>query len=169
MVPARYIASRFWVITLGALFAADHMTAQSERPIEEQRQAEDHYANILARVQQGDMSVDFRAFRLAGALRSGPHASKLETDERAAFRNIAASGDWAGALDLAKRALERNYASSIAQYDAMAAYQALGRQMRQLPTRRSLMRCLSRFVNPVTARIRRRPTSWLPFRKNTSF
>jgi hypothetical protein len=127
MVPARYIASRFWVITLGALFAADHMTAQSERPIEEQRQAEDHYANILARVQQGDMSVDFRAFRLAGALKSGPHASKLETDERAAFRNIAASGDWAGALDLAKRALERNYASSIAQYDAMAAYQALGK------------------------------------------
>ena len=85
------------------------------------------YAEMLGRVQQGDMTVDFRAFRVAGALKSGPQASKLETEERAAFRNLAASGDWAGALNSAKRALDRNYASPIGHYDAMAACQALGR------------------------------------------
>jgi len=104
------------------------MTAQSDTiiPSAEQRKAEREYAEIMARVEQGDMTVDFRAFRTAGALKSGPHASILETEERAAFRNIAASRDWTGALNSAKRALERNYASPIAQYDAKAAYQALG-------------------------------------------
>jgi len=83
------------------------------------------------------MTVDFRAFRVAGALKSGPHASMLEAKERAAFRSIAASGDWMGALELAKRALDRNYASLVAHSDAMAAYQAMEKQMRRGPTRRS--------------------------------
>src|ERR1700685_1937950 len=34
----------------------------------------DEYAELLQRVQQGDMSVDFRTFRIAGALVAGPHA-----------------------------------------------------------------------------------------------
>ena len=123
------ITVRVCISLLGMLFAADHMAAQSgtTAPSTEQQKAEREYADMLGRVQQGDMTVDFRAFRIAGALKSGPHASKLETEERAAFRNIMASGDWTGALDSAKRALERNYASPIAQYDAMAAYQALGK------------------------------------------
>jgi TonB family protein len=117
------------MVLLGGLFATDCMTAQSDTTIPgaEQQKAEREYAEILARVQQGDMTVDFRAFRVAGALKSGPHASKVETEERAAFRNIMAASDWAGALNSAKRALQRDYASPIAQYDAMAAYQALGK------------------------------------------
>lgn len=123
------IAVRVCISLLGMLFVASHMAAQSDTtvPSKEQQKAEGEYVETLGRVQHGDMSVDFRAFRVAGALKSGPHASKLETEERAAFRNIMASGDWTGALDSAKRALERNYASPIAQYDAMAAYQAMGR------------------------------------------
>lgn len=114
---------------LRMLFVASHVAAQSDTavPSTEQQKAEREYAETLGRVRHGDMSVDFRAFRVTGALKSGPHASKLEAEERAAFRNIMASGDWTGALDSAKRALDRNYASPIAQYDAMAAYQALGR------------------------------------------
>jgi hypothetical protein len=105
------------------------MAAQSDTttPSAEQQKAEREYAEMLGRIRLGDLTVNFRAFRVAGALKSGPHASILETEERAAFRNIMASGDWTGVLDSAKRALERNYASPIAQYDAMAAYQALGK------------------------------------------
>src|SRR5580658_2463320 len=125
MNNSRPIVGLIGIVLLGGTLSWPQSQVLS--PSAEQQQAEHEYAEILARVQQGDTSVDFRALRLAGALKSGPQASKLETDERAAFRNIAASGDWAGALDLAKRALERNYASPIAQYDAMAAYQALGK------------------------------------------
>jgi TonB family protein len=111
------------------LFTARAMPAQDvpSSPGEDQSKPREEYADMLMRVRNGDMAIDFRAFRAAGALMSGPHASILETGERAAFRNIAAKGDWAGALDSANRALERNYASPIAQYDAMAACQALGK------------------------------------------
>ena len=123
------IAVRVCISLLGMLFVASHMAAQSDTtvPSTEQQKAEREYAETLGRVQHGDMSVDFRAFRVAGALKSGPHASMLEAKERAAFRSIAASGDWMGALELAKRALDRNYASLVAHSDAMAAYQAMGK------------------------------------------
>src|SRR6202046_2280753 len=116
-------------LLLGCLFVARPIPAQSVPSSQgaDQSQSNDEYADMLTRLRNGDMFMDLRAFRVAEALKSGPHASKLETEERAAFRNIAASGDWTGALNSAKRALERNYASPIAQYDAMAAYQALGK------------------------------------------
>jgi hypothetical protein len=103
------------------------MRAQSvpPAPSAEQQKAEHEYSEMLARVQQGDMTVDFRAFRVAGAVKSGPLASSLEIAERAAFRNLAVSGDWMGALASAKRALDRNYASPVAHYDAMLACQKL--------------------------------------------
>jgi len=115
------------VALLGGLLVGSHVRAQSvpTAPSAEQQKAEHEYSEMLARVQQGDMTVDFRAFRVAGALRSGPHASQLETEERTAFRNITVSGDWTGALDSAKRALDRNYASPIAHFDAMVASQKL--------------------------------------------
>jgi thiol-disulfide isomerase/thioredoxin len=112
---------------LGGLFAGGSMRGQSvpTAPSAEQQKAERQYAEMLSRVQHGDMSVDFRAFRVAGALRVGPHSSAEETAERTAFRNLSAAGDWTDALDSAKRALERNYASPIAHYDAMIACQEL--------------------------------------------
>jgi hypothetical protein len=117
------------VTLLGWLLATGQVVAQNATTVAaaEQQKAERDYAEILGHVQQGDMTVDFRAFRVAGALKSGPHASMLEAKERAAFRSIAASGDWMGALELAKRALDRNYASLVAHSDAMAAYQAMGK------------------------------------------
>jgi hypothetical protein len=87
--------------------------------------AQPDYSQMLARVQKGDMTVDFRAFRVAGSRKSGPHASAQETGERLAFKNAAASGDWTAALDSAKRALDRDYASPIAHFDALSAYRSL--------------------------------------------
>jgi len=121
------VAIRACVGLLGGLLVGGQMRAQTAptSPSPEQQKGEHEYAEMLARVQRGDMTVDFRAFRAAGALRSGPHASNLELAEGNAFRNIAASGDWTGAFASAKRALDRNYASPIAHYDAMIACQKL--------------------------------------------
>jgi hypothetical protein len=88
--------------------------------------ANDEYAALLRRVQQGDMDVDFRAFRLAGLLSSGgAPGSMREQGDRAAFRKLMAAGDSAGALDAANKALARNYASIVNHFDAMVACQAL--------------------------------------------
>jgi TonB family protein len=121
------VVIRAYIALVLMLIAGGLMTAQTSdtTPSEEQRKAEREYAEMLGRIQQGDMTVDFRAFRVSGAIKSGSHGSVLETSERAAFRNVASSGDWVGALDLAKKALERNYASPIAHFDAMSAYLAL--------------------------------------------
>jgi sugar lactone lactonase YvrE len=121
------VAIQTCIALFGWLFAADRIMAQSGTtiPSAEQQKAEHEFAVMVGRVKQGDMTMDFRAFRVAGALKSGPQASMLETGERAAFRNLMASGDRTGALDLARRALDRNYASPIAHFDAMTAYQSL--------------------------------------------
>ena len=165
------VVIRTCLALLGELLAASRMTAQSDTtiPSAEVQKAGREYAEMLGRVQEGDMTVDFRAFRVAGALKSGPHASELETNERAAFRTIMASGDSTGALDSAKRALERNCASPIAQYDAMSAYRRWERLLRQRPTRRFSMRCLTRFANPAMARARRPHTSSSRFRRSIFF
>lgn len=55
---------------------------------------------MLARVQQGDLTVDFRAFRVAGSSKTGAKANNAqETGERIALKNAAASGGWSAALD----------------------------------------------------------------------
>jgi len=90
-------------------------------------QPKDEYAALLARVQQGDMTVDFRAFRIAGALASGPHPSAMEVGARAAFNKLFASGDYAGALDSANQSLNRNYASPFGHFNAMVACEKLNK------------------------------------------
>jgi hypothetical protein len=88
-------------------------------------QSKDEYPAMLKRVQQGDMTVDFRAFRIAGILASGGHGGMRESGERAAFRRLAGSRDYQGALESANQALARNYASIVNHFDAMVACQAL--------------------------------------------
>jgi hypothetical protein len=85
------------------------------------------YAALLARVQQGDPTVDFRAFRIAGARNSLANASQREEAERTAFNNLLTYGNFQGALDSANQALDRDYASLIGHFDAMIACQALQR------------------------------------------
>ncbi len=119
-------AIRACVALLCSLLVAGRVRAQSVpvAPSAEQQKAQSEYAEMLARVQQGDMSIDFRAFRWAGAQKSGPHASMIEMRESNAFEKLAAAGDCAGALASAQKALERNYASPLAHIDAMRACQS---------------------------------------------
>jgi thiol-disulfide isomerase/thioredoxin len=123
MANWRLIAIRGGLGLLCGFLACSYLQAQSSTnaPSAEQQKAESDYSAMLARVRQGDMSVDFRAFRSAGAQKSGPHASIVELGERQAFVKLAVAGDWAGAFTSAKQALQRNFASPIAHYDAMIA------------------------------------------------
>ena len=83
------------------------------------------YAATLKLVQQGDLTGDLRAFRIAGILASGGHGTVKEGGDRAAFRKLAESRDFQDALDSANQALARNYASIVNHFDAMVACQAL--------------------------------------------
>ena len=123
MANWRLIAIRDFLALLFGFLACSYIQAQTvtDAPAGNQQKAESDYAAMLARVQQGDMSVDFRAFRSAGAQKSGPHASMIEVGERNAFGKLATAGDWAGALASAKQALDRDYASLVAHYNAMLA------------------------------------------------
>jgi hypothetical protein len=112
-------------LVLGACLVAVDDSAPSAANPTDQPKPNEEYANMVARVLQGDTSVDFRTFRIAGALRSGPHASRAEQAERAAFDNLLTYGNFQGALDSANRALDRNYASLMGHFDAMIACQAL--------------------------------------------
>jgi hypothetical protein len=87
----------------------------------------DEYAALLARVQQGDMTVDFRAFRIAGALMVGPHPSAVEASARAAFNRLLTAGDYAAALDSANQSLNQNYASLVSHFNAMVACRRLNK------------------------------------------
>jgi hypothetical protein len=90
-----------------------------------QPNSNDEYSAMLARVREGDMTIDFRAFRIAGALRSQPSASGKEQAERATFGNLLAYGNFQAALDSANRSLDRNYASALGHLNAMVACRAL--------------------------------------------
>jgi hypothetical protein len=89
------------------------------------RSAADDYLELLHRVQQGDMSVDFHAFRIAGAIVAGPHFSARETIERNTFKRFMAASNPQGALDSSDRMLDLDYASTVAHFDAMMACRAL--------------------------------------------
>jgi hypothetical protein len=95
------------------------------------------YSEMLARVQHGDMTVDFRAFRIAGASRAaslprglaGPSSvSARELRDHREFTRLFGLGDFEAAFASASRSLERNYASLVAHFDAMTACQALHRK-----------------------------------------
>jgi TonB family protein len=104
---------------------APNTGAQGSATLADQLKPNDQYAGMLARVLQGGTTVDLRAFRIAGALRSRPNASHAEQAEHATFSNLLTNGDFQGALESANRALDRNYASLIGHSDAMIACQAL--------------------------------------------
>ena len=86
--------------------------------------AQDDYAALLKQVMNGDPAVDYRAFRIAGARALGKDASMIEVGERGKFKQLLASGDTAGALVSANAFLAKDSANTIAQFDAMLAYQA---------------------------------------------
>jgi len=98
----------------------------------DQASAASTYAAMLKRVQQGDMTVNFRTFRLAAALMS-PHddpvatASMKEQGERATFKRLMDAGSTQEALDAANRALDRNYASLAGHLNAVLACNKLNK------------------------------------------
>jgi hypothetical protein len=92
-----------------------------------QEKARSEYTELLARVQRGDLSMDFRAFRIAGALSAGPHISAIETEGRAAFKKYMAESNLEKALNASNHLLNIDFASAVGQFGAMTAYRALGR------------------------------------------
>jgi hypothetical protein len=92
---------------------------------------------MLACIQHGDMTVDLGAFRIAGALRAaspvssglagGRSASEREMQDHQEFTRLFGLGDFEAAFASASRALERNYASLVAHFDAMIACKSLHR------------------------------------------
>ncbi len=71
------------------------------------------------------MTVDFRAFRIDGALAAGPHISAIEAVDRIAFKKFMADSNPQSALKSANHTLDLDYASAVAHYDAIMAYRAL--------------------------------------------
>jgi hypothetical protein len=85
------------------------------------------YAALLKRLQQGDMTVNFRSFRLAGALMTGQDASMKEQAESRNFKRLLDAGSTQEALDAANQAIDRNYASLSAHLNALTACNKLNR------------------------------------------
>jgi hypothetical protein len=83
------------------------------------------YSAILKRVLADDPTIDYCEFRIAGTLANNPDEGKRQTFDRAAFRQKQQAGDNQGALEVATKALDRNYASLVNHLDAMFAYQNL--------------------------------------------
>ena len=71
------------------------------------------YNAILKRVMADDATVDYREFRIAGTLAHNSDEGKRQTMDRAAFRQKQQTGDNQGALEVATKALERNYAGLV--------------------------------------------------------
>jgi hypothetical protein len=129
--PRRIVSTPVYVALVAALCAGIRGAPQAAPtdPAGKHERAGRDYVEMLAKVKQGDLTVDFNAFRAAASAKDDPHQSNVrETMELVAFRNLAASGDWAGALAAAEKALERNYASSIAHSNALIACKALHKE-----------------------------------------
>jgi acylphosphatase len=123
------LGSEIYVAMLVGIFIAPSMAAQCAFLVSPtgQHKPGDLYTGMLARVLRGDMTVDFGAFRMAGAQISGRSTSAIESQDHKTFSMRLADSDYQGALDCANRSLERNYASLIGHFDAMVASQALHR------------------------------------------
>jgi tetratricopeptide (TPR) repeat protein len=88
------------------------------------------YAAFLKRVQQGDLTINYRKFRLDQALASTGKRNAEDTQgpsDRAAFKRLMDAGNTGEALASANRSLERDYASVGAHLDAMTACLKLNR------------------------------------------
>src|ERR1035438_9493258 len=133
-----HVAIRVCAVLLCTLSAVVQITAQSDTfpyGAEQQQKAEREYSEMLARVQKGDVTVDFRAFRVAGAsgplarllvgVAGGQSASALEFSDHQRFTVLLGQANFEGALASASRTLERNYASLLGHFDAMVACESL--------------------------------------------
>ena len=118
---------RFILIGLmsAVMLAAPFSTAQSTPDVPQKDKMERDYTSLLSRVKEGDLSVDFRAFRLAAAL-GGRSADAREFIDHGATSRLLVTGNYHAALDSATKTLERNYASLYGQFDATVACQKLG-------------------------------------------
>jgi tetratricopeptide (TPR) repeat protein len=85
------------------------------------------YTALLKHVQQGDMTINFRSFRIAGALMIGQDGKLAAQSDRATFRRLLDAGSLQEALDSANRNLERNYANAAAHFDAFVACSKLNK------------------------------------------
>lgn len=111
------------LMVLGIL-ACSFTVAQDAAKASQKEQAEKDYNALLGRIKDGDLTVDFRTFRLNAAL-AGRAAGPLEFAEHSARERLLASGNYQGALDSARQTLERNYASVYGHLDAKIACQKL--------------------------------------------
>ena len=77
------VATRACVALLGGLLVGGHMRAQSVPTASsaEQQKAEHEYSEMLELVQRGDMTEDFRTFRIAPVLAVRRHASAMQSFE----------------------------------------------------------------------------------------
>ena len=100
------------------------------------------YDSILKRVQQGDMNVNFRTFRLAAALMSGSYRSQTEQAAKVKFKKLFDSGDYQGALDAANDALKGNYACLSAHYNAILAMLKLNRPQTEIAPHQAILKGL---------------------------
>lgn len=115
--------SRAILLLLVLHFSISALHSQSDRS----RLAAIEYAQLLLRIQQGDMSVDFQAFRTDGAFVAGQHFSMREVADRTTFKTSMAASNPQGALDFSNRTLELDYANAVAHFDAMMACRALNK------------------------------------------
>ena len=118
-------------LLIGSAFGQEVPAAAAKPPVEPDLARE--YAAMLARVRNGDTTVNFRQFRVDAVLMAGEsRADRLawhgrENADRASFKRLMDAGNADDALRLANEALERNYASVYLHIDAMTASQKLGK------------------------------------------
>jgi hypothetical protein len=142
----RHVASGSFVFTaFFAIFSIGSLAQSIPEPIVPVVEPDNAatYATLLKRVQQGDLSVNFREFRLAGALKDGNDA--LFNDAAAArqnFNRLFEAGSTQEALDVANQILDGNYASLGGHLDAMLALRKLNR-LPEAPCDRTSSSCRS--------------------------
>ena len=89
-----------WLARVCALLLMGSAIAQSTPDAAPPHAQADHeYATLLGHVQQGDMGIDFTAFRRDGAIVASTHISMLEVGDRVNFKRAMAASDPQRALD----------------------------------------------------------------------
>ena len=84
---------------------------------------------MLAHLQAGELAqINFRDFRVAGAMKDGMRSSMLEFAERNDYQRHMKAGETQAACDSAIKALERNAASASNQFDAMQSARMLNKE-----------------------------------------
>ena len=86
-----------------------------------------HYTALLSRLKGGDISIDFREFRLSAALSVARGSARQEFATDSTARKLLAEGHFQAALDVADEMLKNNYASLFGHLNAMLASQKLNK------------------------------------------